>query len=70
MLQVPTGALFRRGDDWMTFLLDSGKARAVKVEIAHNNGVAAEITAGLTPGTTVLLHPPDKVTDGTAITVR
>ena len=70
VLQVPAGALFRRGNDWMTFLLDAGKARAVKVTTGHNNGLTAEITAGLGAGQTVLLHPPDKVVDGTAVAVR
>ena len=32
VLQVPTGALFRRGGDWMTFLQENGKARMTKVE--------------------------------------
>lgn len=70
VLQVPTGALFRRGTDWMTFLLDGGKARLTKVEIAHNNGVAAEVRGGLDEGQTVILHPPDAVADGSAVRVR
>ncbi len=67
VLQVPSGALFRRGDDWMAFLLDSGKAKAVKVTTGHNNGVAAEVLAGLLSGQVVLVHAPDKVADGSAV---
>ncbi len=67
VLQVPTGALFRRGNDWMTFVLAGGKARLTKVEIAHSNGLAAEVRAGLQPGQTVILHPPDAVADGAAV---
>jgi len=70
VLQVPTGALFRRGGDWMTFLFDGGKARLAKVEIAHNNGVTAEVRSGLSEGQRVLLHPPDVVEDGAKITPR
>lgn len=70
VLQVPTGALFRRGGDWMTFLFDRGKARLTKVEIAHNNGVAAEVVSGLSEGQRVLLHPPDTVADGAAVKQR
>ena len=70
VLQVPTGALFRRGNDWMTFVLAGGKARLTKVEIAHGNGVAAEIRAGLQQGQTVILHPPDAVADGAAVKTR
>ena len=70
VLQVPTGALFRRGGDWMAFLFDGGKARLVKVEIAHNNGVAAEVVSGLSEGQRVLLHPPDTVADGASVKAR
>jgi HlyD family secretion protein len=34
VLQVPTAALFRRGNDWMTFVARQGKARIQKVEIS------------------------------------
>ena len=70
VLQVPTGALFRRGNDWMTFVLVGGKARLTKVEIAHTNGVAAEVRAGLREGESVILHPPDAVADGGAVRAR
>src|SRR6202035_3719065 len=67
ILQVPTGALFRRGGDWMTFLQENGKARMTKVEIAHNNGTAAEVRSGLKEGQRVLVHPPDAVAEGSAV---
>ena len=70
VLQVPTGALFRRGGDWMAFVLEGGKARIAKVEIAHNNGIAAEVVSGLREGQRVLLHPPDTVADGAAVKPR
>jgi HlyD family secretion protein len=70
VLQVPTGALFRHGGDWMTFLFDGGKARQTKVEIAHNNGTAAEVRSGLTEGQRVILHAPDAVADGASVQSR
>jgi HlyD family secretion protein len=70
VLQVPTGALFRRGADWMTFVVESGRARLRKVEIGHNNGVAAEILSGLRTGEQVILHPPDQVMDGGSVRAR
>jgi HlyD family secretion protein len=68
VLQVPTGALFRRGGDWMTFVLDGSIARQTKVEIAHNNGTAAEVRSGLTAGQRVIVHPPDTIADGAGVT--
>ncbi len=69
-IQLPSGALFRRGDAWMTFLFEGGHARAVPVTIGHNNGLTAEVLGGVTVGQRVLLHPPDKVADGTAVVER
>ncbi len=54
----------------MTFLMESGHARAIKVQIAHNNGTVAEVRSGLTQGQTVILHPPDSLVEGTAVRAR
>jgi HlyD family secretion protein len=69
-LQIPAGALFRRGGEWMAFIADGSTARLVKVAIARHNGQAAEVTGGVKAGTRVVLHPPDTLADGTAITER
>jgi HlyD family secretion protein len=70
VLQLPAGALFRRGNDWMTFTVREGKARLRKIEIGHNNGVSAEVRAGLEQGDVVIVHPPDAVHDGAAVTTN
>lgn len=70
VLQIPTGALFRRGNEWMTFLLQDGKARQTRVEIAHNSGVAAEVRGGVKQGDVVIVHPPDVIADGSEVRAR
>jgi HlyD family secretion protein len=70
VLQVPTGALFRRGGDWMCFLIEHGRARLRKVEIGNNNGLQAEVLGGLSAGEQVIIHPPDVVTPDASVTVR
>jgi len=70
VLQAPTGALFRRGGDWMTFVFDGSRARLQKVEILHNNGIAAEIRSGLTQGRRVILHPPDSISNGSSVKAK
>ncbi|MHA3773968.1 efflux RND transporter periplasmic adaptor subunit [Verrucomicrobiota bacterium sgz303538] len=70
VLQIPTGALFRRGGDWMCFVLGGGKARLQKVEIGHNNGVQAEVLTGIESGEKVIMHPPDVVTAGASVLPR
>jgi HlyD family secretion protein len=70
VLQVPAGALFRVGNDWMTFAVQEGKARLRKVEIGHNNGIAAEVLSGLVQGDAVIAHPADTVHDGASVSAN
>lgn len=70
ILQVPAGALFRRGNEWMTFVVAGGRAKLTKVTIGHTNGISAEVLGGLSEGQRVILHPPDTVTDGAAVKPR
>lgn len=70
VLQIPGGALFRRGSEWMAFVFDNGRARSTRVVIGHHNGIAAEVLSGLTPGQQVILHPPDAVAEGKAVRPR
>lgn len=68
VLQIPTGALFRKGNQWMTYIDENGVARETKVSVGRNNGIFAQILDGVEQGTRVILHPPDKVADGIRIT--
>ncbi|WP_084250979.1 efflux RND transporter periplasmic adaptor subunit [Sphingomonas pruni] len=70
-VRVPVGALFRKGDQWQVFRISSDRrVDAVTVKVGHMNADWAEILAGLNPGDRVVLHPGDKVADGTRIAVR
>ena len=68
--QMPTGALFRRGGEWMAFALEEGKAVLRKVVIGRENGLEAEVREGLSEGETVILHPPDTLKDGMRVRVE
>lgn len=67
---IPSGALFREGNVWKTFLYQGGKAKLVTVEVGHTDGRTTEILSGLSPGDEVLLHPPDTVKAGSAVSKR
>jgi HlyD family secretion protein len=67
VLVSPAGALFREGSQWKTFVMRDGEARLTSVEVGHSDGRFSQILSGLEPGDKVLLHPPDTVTDGTAV---
>ncbi len=69
-LQIPTSALFRQGDRWAAFSVESGRARLRPVTIGQRNGVTAELLGGLKSGDQVIVHPGDQIADGTRVTLR
>lgn len=70
VLTLPLGALFRDGDRWAVFVAAAGRARLRHVEIDHANGREAQVTAGLSEGDTVILHPSDLIAAGVRIVPR
>jgi HlyD family secretion protein len=70
VLQVPLSALFRQGEEWAVFVNRDGRARMATVRIGHENGLSAEVLGGLTAGESVVMHPSDRVSDGTRIERR
>jgi len=70
ILQVPTSALFRYGQEWALFVAENGKAQRRMVEIGQNNGLAAQIIAGVKEKELVIAHPDDAVSDGVRIKQR
>ncbi|MBL8642992.1 MAG: efflux RND transporter periplasmic adaptor subunit [Rhodospirillaceae bacterium] len=73
VLKVPVSALFRSGEDWAVFRVDSksgGIARLTKVKLGSRNTLDAEITSGLKEGDAVILHPSDQVADGVEVAAR
>lgn len=70
VLQVPTSALFRIGDEWALFVLEDGKAYRRTVNVGHQSGLFAEILGGLKQGETVLTHPDERIEDGIRVESR
>jgi HlyD family secretion protein len=70
VLKVPAGALFRHDGGWAVFVATEGKAVLRPVRIGHSNGLEAEVLGGLAEGEQVVLHPGDKLKDGSAIAPR
>jgi HlyD family secretion protein len=69
---IPTGALFREGNAWKTFVLEQGLATAKVIRLGHTDGSHSEVLEGPTPEgvARVLLHPPDTVKDGSQVVER
>jgi HlyD family secretion protein len=70
VLLVPSGALFREGRDWKTFVLRAGKAAKLVVETGRTDGKSTQVLGGLSQGDRVLMHPPDVVADGSDVVQR
>lgn len=70
VVTAPVSALFRAGEDWAVFRVEGGRARITPVEIGRRNDREAEIRSGVLPGDGVVLHPNDRIVDGSAVAER
>lgn len=70
VLQVPAGALFRRGEGWAVFTVKNGRAREQRVEVGQRNGLAAEMLSGLVEGEAVVVHPDEGIKEGVRVRPR
>jgi HlyD family secretion protein len=70
VIQIPTSALYREGNDWDVFVATGGRARARRVGVGHRGPLKTEIVGGLQPDETVIIHPGAGVHDGVRITFR
>ena len=69
VLTIPLGSLFRRQDTWAVYTIAERTARLKTVEVGARSRTHAEIVRGLDEGATVVLYPPDTLSDGTKVAV-
>ena len=70
VLQLPASALFRDGDHWAAYVLDSGRARKRRLATGASNGLHTEVTAGIAAGERVVVHPDERLRDGVRVASR
>lgn len=71
VVKIPIGAKYRDGDRSATYVVQSNHRASLRhVTIGKQNDSFAEVLQGLEPGDVVILHPSDKIQDGTRIDVR
>jgi len=63
-LKAPSGAFFRRGAQWETFVVEGGRARLRKVTVGRSSGTEMQILDCLKEGEEVILYPGDRIHDG------
>lgn len=69
-LTVPLSGMFRRDNKWAVFRLTEGKAVLTPLKVGRFGAEHAQVLEGLSAGDRVVLHPSDRVVDGTAIRER
>src|SRR5690606_11620283 len=67
---VPTAALFRADNQWSAFVVEDGRAVLRPLAIGARTAEMAEVTGGLAAGAQVVLHPSDRLVDGTPVVPR
>jgi HlyD family secretion protein len=70
VLKIPTSALFRQSETWAVFVVRDGRVTRTVVDIGHRSGIEAEVKAGLSEGTVVVVHPSDTLADGARVELR
>jgi HlyD family secretion protein len=70
VLKVPTSALFRVGKESAVFMVVDNVVHQQVVKIDRQNGLEAEVLAGLAAGDEVVIHPSDQVEDGVHVRQR
>lgn len=66
-LKVPTGSLFRTGDDWTVFVVSGGLAELRTIELGRRNALEAEVLTGLAESEIVIVYPGQEVSGGVEV---
>lgn len=69
-VRVPLAALVKDGTGHAVFVEEDGRAHRVGIQVGRRSGPLVEVTGGLQPGTRVVLHPGDRVAEGSRLTAR
>jgi HlyD family secretion protein len=70
VMQVPLGAMFRRGVEWFVFVVEQGRAVLRRIDVGHQNGIFAEVLSGVDLGQTVIVYAPDMLKEGARVRAR
>lgn len=68
-LVLPLSALFRDEEGWSCYVIEAGLAVPRRVRIGQRNDFEVEVLEGVSEGEQVILHPGDRVHEGTLVQV-
>ena len=67
---IPSGALFRTGENWNVYVVSEGRAQRRTVELLRRSGRFAALDAGLQSGEQVIIYPSDRIASGIRVENR
>ena len=67
VLRVPAAALFRDATGWGVYVVHDGRAHRRPVVLGHQSPDWAEVLRGLSAGDRVVLHPSDRLEEGSRV---
>ena len=70
VLKIPMSALFRIDEQWAVFVVEGDRARKRTVVIGQQNGLEAQVLTGLEFSEQAVLHPSDRLGDGSKVAAR
>jgi HlyD family secretion protein len=68
-LKVPSGGLFRFGNQWNAYVVAEGRARLRAVKVGHSSETETEVLEGLKDGDEVILYPGDRIKEGLRVKI-
>ena len=66
-LVLPLSALFRDEEGWSCYVIEGGLAVPRRLEVGQRNDFEVEVLGGVSEGEEVILHPGDRVREGTMV---
>ena len=69
-LKVPVGATFRDKSGTAALAMIGRRAHQVRIETGKRSAEEVEVRSGLSEGSTVIVHPSDKLHEGSAVRVE
>ena len=67
---MPSGALFRQGENWNVYVVEDGRAKAREIKILRRSGRLAAVASGIAAGERVIVYPSDRVAPGVRVRSR
>jgi HlyD family secretion protein len=69
VVKLPASALVPLDSGWAAFVVDGGRSTLQAIDVGHRGSREVEVTAGLDAGTVVVLHPDERLRDGSRVKV-